>query len=459
MNFDKIKARIADKRILILGFGKEGQASYRFIRKLYPDILLSIADKRIDLFENFDELKTDLNLNVISGENYLEKANEFEVIIKSPGISLLKCEQKIDAKKITSQTDLFLTQFANQTIGITGTKGKSTTTSLIYHVLKAQSENVLLVGNIGLPPFDFIDIINEQTIIVFELSSHQLEYLTKAPHVSILLNIYQEHLDHYNSYKDYQLSKYNITLKQNDSDVFIYPANDKLINALLDEFPINRNKKTFALSIEVPVNGICISENFLLRSSENGECLLYNVNSPRKLRGKHNLLNIEAAYLACEDYVLSDFFFEKIAEFEGLPHRLQFVGEYNGILYYNDSIATIPEATIQAIETLKNVDSLILGGFDRGVDYSILADYLQINPVRIIFFIGIAGIRIFDCLKSKGVKNPNWKVVVGLDEAVALSKKQTLKGGICLLSPAASSYDSFKNFEHRGQCFIDLIKK
>ncbi|MDR2511513.1 MAG: hypothetical protein LBC89_03490, partial [Bacteroidales bacterium] len=239
--------------MLILGFGREGKSVYKYFRKQNTDNHITIADINPNIIED-ECLIGDKNIDFILGNDYLDKifntqSFENELIIKSPGIALknylenslphkIASSTKTDLPfhfqfKITSSTDIFLQKYAQQIIGITGTKGKSTTTSLIYHITKKQTDNVLLVGNIGKPALDYVEQINAETIIVFELSSHQLEFLQKAPHISILLNIFEEHLDHYNSYHDYQKAKWNIAAKQGKDDFFIVNEDDELLRAWL----------------------------------------------------------------------------------------------------------------------------------------------------------------------------------------------------------------------------------
>ena len=458
MKLDKIISILEGKKLLILGFGKEGFATYLFLRKIFPEVKLTIADRNENLLSSYSELKEDGLLDFKLGNNYLNEIDDFEIIIKAPGVSFSANKIIIDSNKITSQTDLFLSQFASQVIGVTGTKGKSTTCSLLFHVLKERFQDVILVGNIGLPPFNFIDNITENTLIVFELSSHQLEFIKSSPHISILLNIFQEHLDHYNSYNDYQIAKFNIASKQIKDDVFIYSSDNEAINYLMLNNKLNSNLYQFSSESENIVNGIYVNNNKLYRKSPSLIEYFYNSNTKIPLKGKHNLLNISAALIACEILgVESEFFFNSLSYFQGLPHRIQHVGTFDGIIYYNDSIATIPEATIQAVDALEIVDTLIIGGFDRGIDYSLLSDFLMKNNINNVFFMGEAGKRIYNSLI--GIENRNFKIVSDIDEAVILAKRFTQKEKICLLSPAASSYDNFKNFEHRGDYFIQLVSK
>ncbi len=438
-------------KTLILGFGREGKSTYKHLRKSEPTSLLTIADKNPNVAA--DEIfNGDTNLNFKLGDDYLQNLDEYDCIIKSPGISLKDFPDLMNDKRITSQTDLFLREFSKQIIGITGTKGKSTTSSLIYHILKKQSDNVILVGNIGVPPFDLYDKINENTKIVCELSSHQLQHIQVSPHIAVLLNIYPEHLDHYNSYEAYQQSKWNITRCQNNEDFLVFNADHELLNELWKHAEIIR--KTYAFSMSTPQKQGCyIRENWIYFNEKK----YYDCSTSRHLKGEHNLLNIMAAINVCKICNVDDELIRAgIADFKGLPHRLECVGTFQGILFYNDSISTIPEATIAAIRSLENVQTLILGGFDRGIDYSKLVDFLIQKPIKNIIFIGEAGKRI----KRQIMEDPhlesgsmNFYDAENYDDVVDLAFKVTEKNQICLLSPAAASYDMFKNFEYRGECY------
>ncbi|MCL2415062.1 MAG: UDP-N-acetylmuramoyl-L-alanine--D-glutamate ligase [Bacteroidales bacterium] len=446
-------------KILILGFGREGKSTYKHLRKSNPTRLLTIADQNLDIAD--DEIfANDQNAAFKLGDDYMQNLDEFDVIIKSPGVSLKDFPELLNDERITSQTDLFLQEFGRQMIGITGTKGKSTTTALVYHILKKQSDNVILVGNIGIPPFDLYEKIDEDTKIVAELSSHQLQCAAASPHISVLLNIYQDHLDHYSSYEEYQQCKWNLTRFQNEDDYFIFDADHELLSELWNYAELTRKVYTFSAS-KPQKQGCYLAGNWIYFNGEK----FYDCTEPRYLKGSHNLLNIMAAINVCKICNVDDETIRSgIADFKGLPHRLECVGTYREITFYNDSISTIPEAAIAALKSLENVQTLILGGFDRGIDYLPLVDFLMENPIKNIIFIGEAGKRISNLWVSKILENPqlqndqiNFFDAKNYEEVVDLAFKVTDKNHTCLLSPAASSYDMFKNFEHRGDYFKEKI--
>ncbi len=430
----KLAKLIENKKVLILGFGREGRATYETIRNFFPKMPLCIADQNEDL-QNDENLKKDLALSFTLGEKYLDNLSDFDLIIKTPGISLKDTEFYNDAR-ITSQTDLFLQCYADQVIGITGTKGKSTTSSLIYHILQKYTTDVVFVGNIGIPVFQALSRIGDKTLIVCELSSHQLQYIRKSPHVSVLLNVFQEHLDHYRSYEDYQQAKFNIAACQNQNDFIIYNSDNEILNSFI-------SSKTLG-STKIEINS--------------AKAKMYDIPNRKQLLGEHNLLNMMAAAEACKIVgVPENMILEGLSDFKSLPHRLEYVGNYKGIDFYNDSISTIPEASIAALQAIPNVDTLILGGYDRGIDYSILVQYLEMHPVSNLILVGAAGKRIEELIQKSNLKIRIFSTN-DYHEVVRLAFEHTQTGKSCVLSPAAASYDMFKNFEERGAVFSDLIK-
>lgn len=434
--FDLILNRLRGKRILILGFGREGKSTLTFVKKHLPEAVVAVADKNeMEGVKHF-------------GASYLEAMYDYDIVIKTPGISLKDFDTK--GVEITSQTDLFFNQFRKQTIGISGTKGKSTTTSLIYHLLKSSGRDAILTGNIGIPCFDVMEDIKPESIVVYELSAHQLEYVHQSPHVGVLLNIFEEHLDHFGTFERYKSAKLNL-LRFMDKDDFAIIHDSLSLDArcvIASEATPSRVFSQFDISNLVDSTAL-------------------------SLKGDHNLLNIKAALLACDAYGVD--YHELIPylyTFKPLEHRLEPVGTFGGVSFVNDSISTIPQATIQACKALGRVDFLLLGGFDRGIDYQPLADFLRENPVPHLLFTGKAGERMMRLMagfgEGAGIEIPDGIVppLQGLvlthystmEEAFAYIAAHAQKGDVVLLSPAASSYDQYKNFEERGRKFKALAE-
>lgn len=449
---EKIIELTKQKKVLILGFGREGQSTYRYLRSIFPTKELTIADLNPSIVKKSQQLGLDNHVDLQLGKNYLEGINDFDIVFKTPGISLKNYQ--VDTAKLTSQSDIMLSVYAGQIIGITGTKGKSTTASLLYNIFKAQGDDVVLTGNIGIPAFDAIGQISHDTKIVYELSSHQLEYVKHSPHIAILLNFFQEHLDHYNSYKLYQEAKMKIAAWQGENDYFIFNSDDPIIKAYLggiiaQNIPFSR-QKTLG-------NGCFYEDNFLIYKDIERK-IEEKIRLKPAIKGQHNLGNILAACSAAMLTNTSPKVIQQTVEyFQGLEHRLEYIGQYQGIYYYNDSIATIPEATMAALQALKDIDTIILGGYDRGVDYSTLADFIVKASVKNCIFLGRAGERMRTEIDAK-TKTKKLVIAKDLAEAIIFAKQLTHKGKGCLLSPAAASYDMFRDFIERGKKFKSLVK-
>lgn len=447
---EKLLEFLENKKIVILGFGMEGESTYRFLRKHFPEKNLFIADKNAELLNKHIELIEDPYLEVSLGENYLSGIEEYELIIKAPGISLKDQDISKYENKITSQLELFLEYINIFSIGITGTKGKSTTSSLMYKVLIDQGKEAYLLGNIGEPIFNDIEQFTENSIAVIELSSHALEYVKRGTNIGFILDIYEEHLDHYKSLEKYIEAKFNLAKYQTSKDFLIYNYD----NEFMKEYGFNYKEEDYAISLkEIPKtkNRVFLQDNFIYYNSTK----IMNINENMNLKGMHNINNIMFILAACNILKLDfNMAIKSIKNFEPLEHRMEFVATVEGVDYYNDSIATIPESTINAINSIKNINTLIVGGKDRGVDLSELIRFLKASNIDNIICLPKTGEFI-----SAGLQNSNKNVVFTneLEEAVKIAKKVTSKGGVCLLSPAASSYGYFKNFEERGRLFKQYV--
>lgn len=445
---DVLAAYLDNQRVLILGFGREGRSTYKLIKQYFPDAKPAIADRnpKIDL-RGFDEITND---QLFIGDDYLKAVADADVVFKSPGVELPFNGADLNKVNIVSQTLLFLEKYHRQVIGITGTKGKSTTASLIFHLLKTARLDTLLVGNIGVPPFDAAGIINKDTIVVFELSAHQLEFVRHSPHIAILLNIFQEHLDHFGSFERYADAKFNIAKHQATSDHLIYDAS-QIQMANFGEFQLFPAKK-----IQVDLSSGSYDQQKMLLPIPRADRAVFVGNA--QLKGRHNLKNIMAAASACYvSGVAVEDIEEGLSSFLPLEHRLEFAGEAHGITFINDSISTIPEAAIEAVKTFPQTATLILGGHDRKIDYTALVDFLAASAVSTFIFTGAAGRRMMEMLGKKKPVGKRCIFVDDWDEMAGIIKRFTPKGAVCLLSPAASSYDRFTNFEARGKVFKEIV--
>ncbi len=423
------------ENILILGFGREWKTSYNFVRKHFPYKKLTILDEN-QIWEINDE-KTDIVIEKIT----IERLKQFDLIIKTPGISFKW--MSIEWLNITSQLELLLEVGRPNVIAITGTKGKSTTTTLLYQVIKNQKENTFLLWNIWVPIFEQIENFDDDSTLVIECSSHQLQYIKISPHIAILLNLYPEHLDHYNNLQEYYESKLNIFKYQAEWDFAIFDEQ------IIKTTSFNEVELCASQKIEIWKN-IFVQWDFVILNWKE----IYNVNEKRNLLWEHNLRNIMNIFVVCNILWLD---FEKakkvISEFQPLEHRMELVWTFDWVTYYNDSIATIPASTINSLKSIPNVNTLILWGMDRWIDYSELINFLNDSKVENIICLPKTGHDILPSITKETYKVEN------LEQAVEIAKKVTKKWTACLLSPAASSYTFFKNFEERGKRFKELIKK
>ena len=426
--------------IAILGFGKEGMSTYNFIRRYDESIKLTIVDgKEIDVsnlstsYKKYNGVDTDLE--------------EFDLIIKSPGIPIIGFRKEI-VSKMYSQMELLLEFYRKNVIGVTGTKGKSTTVSLLYNVFKDQTDKVCLVGNIGVPVLDKIEEFND-SIIIAEMSSHQLETVDFSPHIGVILNLYSDHLDHAGTVENYHNSKMNIVRYQDNDDYAIYDADNYYLSKQ-DFNKIKSNKLTVSTNkgtIYLDDDKIYLNDQFLLNKND----------IKTNLIGEHNLKNIMFVILISQLYKLDlNKVLESIKKFKPLSHRMEYVGKYNDINFYDDAIATIPDATINAVKALKNVDTLIFGGMDRHIDYNLLIEYLNTGVVRNLICMPTTGYMVADRLTNKDI---NIYKIESLEEAVKLAKEVTKKEKICLMSPAAASYEYYKNFEEKGNAYQEFVKE
>lgn len=395
----KITDLLSDKKILIWGYGREGKSTDDFL-KTY------CSTASIEIFEGKRE---DIN------------DDAYDYIIKSPGIRMDE-----DNPKFISQTELFLLEFRDKVIGITGTKGKSTTSSMLAHVLSdcLPDKNVILLGNIGLPCLDYYGQIDNNTIIVFEMSCHQLAHVDVSPHIAVFLNLYEEHLDYYDTLKRYFAAKANIAKYQTEDDFFYVGSNVPAINTKAN-VKVMDNLKSDSFDL------------FIL--------------------GDHNQYNAQYVYtIATENFGISDDAIRNsLKTFKGLPHRLQYVTTIDGIDYYDDSISTIPNATIQALSSIENSETVLIGGMDRGIDYTALIDFIKLHPEYNYICAYESGKRIYDQVAEYDYTY----YIDDLQKSVALAKKITKKGKAIVLSPASASYGYFKNFEHRGEMFCQYLKE
>ena len=429
------------RSLLLVGFAREGQASLRYFSKYSPTTDVYVCDEQ-KILADLSGVK-----NHFEGPEYLERAakRDYDLILRSPGIPPEKVQAFFPNTKVITATGFFLENAPGTLIAVTGTKGKSTTTSLIAHIFAADRNDVRLVGNIGKPALDFLVDADAETVFVCELSSFQLEDSTRSPQTAVLLPIVPEHLDHHGSFEKYCKAKATIFLFQKPSDFLVVdPRNVALSHRASHGTVVDVHKR-------------CRWEGTTLLVD--GESMGFSSHQ-LQLFGKGACDNVCYAVVTALLHNISlNKILKALETFEPLPHRLEIVATKKNVTYINDSLCTVPEAMINALESFpERVSVLIAGGHDRGVPYEILGAALaRANLTLLLLFHG-AGERIAAVATLAGVSCPVL-FVESMQQAVTLAQQYAPSGTTVLLSPAASSFGIFKDYADRGDQFRKAVEQ
>lgn len=453
---DKIAQAFQGKRVAVLGLGMEGVSNLAFLHKNGAAVSVLERKQREEVDQTLLAGAQRFDATFVFGRNYLENLTQYDIIVRSPGVrrntpELLEAEKQ--GVVITSQTKLFFDFCPAPIIGITGTKGKGTTSSLIYEMLKASGKDVYLGGNIGVPPLTFLDKLQSSSWVVLELSSFQLQDLHKSPHIAVMLMVTSEHMDHHASLEEYIDAKRNILRFQTADDFAVlnrdYPATN--------ESDVFTDGKVFYVSRERETDNACFSYGNKVIIRKNGNDTEIINTADIILPGKHNLENICAAVMAAN---LAGIGVKHIADvlktFKGLEHRLELVREIDGVRYYDDSFSTTPETAIAAIEAFEAPKILILGGSSKGSDFTNLGKTLrETESIKAIIGIG----EEWEVIKEQlGERNQESGMLLiegaqDMKTVVQAAAKIAKKGDVVLLSPACASFGMFKNYKDRGEQF------
>ena len=464
MNFVNTKLEnfnnsIKNKKVAIIGLGVSNEPLIDYLHNLKARI--TVFDKRKEDKIDKNILKKIEKYNILKqfGENYLSNLKDFDIIFKSPSCrpDIPEIEQEVKkGAKLTSEIELVLELAPCKIIAVTGSDGKTTTTSLIYEILKNKYK-CYLGGNIGIPLFTKISEMKPEDIIVLELSSFQLMTIKTSPNIAVITNVTPNHLDIHKTYNEYIEAKANIFKNQKEEDTLVLNYDNEITRNFSKIAP---GKVIYFSSKEKIENGI-IYDDGIIKSCEDGLRRHILKLKDTNLRGTHNAENICAAIAATKGLVEIEDQVKAIKNFKGVPHRLEFVRELNGNKWYNDSIATSPTRTIAGLNSFDEEIVLIAGGYDKHLDYEPIAEPI-LNKVKTLILTGQTAEKIFGAVKQKKEeqnKSIDMYKVNNLEEAVQKAKEQAKPNQIILFSPASASFDSFKNFEERGEKFKELVRK
>ncbi len=433
----------AGKRVLILGAGREGQGAAMYFRTAYPDIEVTIADEQKVRFAL-------PGVTELYGKKYPETLEEWDLVVVSPGIPPTT-PLLATARLMTNATAIFLRECLGTVIMVTGSKGKSTTSSLIYDMLIAGGKQAHFVGNIGISSVEMLAQHNTvEDVYVVETSSYQARLLDRGPGIAVLTELFPEHIDYHGSIEEYYRDKLRVTTMQSALQLVIYNAASTELCARVDQ----------SAARPLPVPAANVHEG---ASSRDG-LLFFDAEeiAPRsdcKLLGEHNTKNILLAITAAKQLrVENEAIAQALKTFKPLPHRLELIGTYKGVTFVNDSLATTPEATLAALRSIDAVQTIFLGGLDRGYDFTELIAELKRREIKNIILFPDSG---------KTIREQWGEVAYGtqffetesMREAVEFAYANTPSDGVALLSCAAPSYSIFKNYEDRGDQFRAAVEE
>lgn len=439
-----------NKSVAILGLSVEGIDSVKFFHRQHANIWCCDRRTREELGDTYRALERYAS-GFQLGEGYLNNLDRFDYIVRTPGMSLRLPE--LQGKEVTSSTKLFFAICRAPIIGVTGTKGKGTTSTLIAKMLETSGKNVWLGGNVGTPLLSRVADIKESDIVVLELSSFQLEDIRASPHIAVVLKTTVEHLanqdvlasNYHVNREAYVEAKKSIVRYQTNEDYAILNADDPTSRSFADE--TKARVLFFSRTDQTTAAHIANSTVFV------GEQKIASL-SEIKLRGEHNLDNVAAAALAAYTAGASFEAIRKAAiSFEGLEHRLETVRTVRGVTYVNDSFSTVPETAIAALASFTEPIILIAGGSEKGSDFSELGKVIAERNVKVLIAIGKMKDRIVDAAKNAGYKGEIFTGLSSMHDIVRRASENAKAGDVVLLSPAAASFDMFKNYKERGREF------
>ena len=446
------------KKVAIIGLGVSNLPLLKYMNNQNAKITIFDEKEKEDIPRKLLEKLDKYGAYAFFGKNCLENLKNYDIIFRSPSCLPTREALVLEEQRgaiITTEIEMLMKLAPCQIIGVTGSDGKTTTTSLIYSILKRQGYNTYLGGNIGKPLFTKLEEIKPEDKLVLELSSFQLMGMTVSPNISVITNITPNHLNIHKDYNEYIEAKKTIFKYQNENDYLVL-NHDNEITRNCGKEAISR--VIYFSSREKLDNGFIVDNKIIKRCNDGIRKHILDTKDIL-LRGNHNFENICAALAATENLVEEEIAVEAVKEFRAVEHRLEFIREIDGVKWYNDSVSSSPTRTIAGLNSFDEDIVLIAGGYDKNLDYTPLAKPI-LEKVKTLILIGATSSKIFDAVKDeeeKEKKDISIYMCENLQETVNLAKRYSKKGEVVLFSPASASFDMFKNFAERGNKFKDLV--
>ncbi len=455
MNIEQYKQFIKDKRVSVIGIGVSNIPLIHFLTQ--NGAIVSAHDKKSaeDLGEIYNEL-SGLGVNLVLGQDYLSQIPEkTQIIFKTPGLradALELVKAKENGVEITSEMELFFELCPGKIIAVTGSDGKTTTTTLIGEMLKAQGYNCYIGGNIGKPLIGDVEKMTKDDMIVLELSSFQLHTMRHSAEIAVITNVTPNHLDWHTDFNEYIETKKNI-FKNCENCRVVLNFDNEITKNMSAEI---QNYSYFSRKTELE-EGMFLKNNKIVMRDSEGISEILDINDI-KIPGLHNVENYMAAICATMEYVSVDTIRKVAKEFGGVVHRIEFVRELDGVKYYNDSIASSPARTTAGLLSFKQKVILIAGGYDKKIPFDDFGKTIN-ERVKTLILVGVTSEKIEVAVKNAdNYNNLEIKKMKSFEDAVKAAKDSAKEGDIVLLSPACASFDLFKNFEERGNTFKNIVE-
>ena len=457
---DEFNKYLNNRKVAIIGLGVSNTPliDYMYSKKAEVTVF-DERDKQSISEEVLDKINK-YNFKLFTGKDCLTNLKNFDIIFRSPSCLPTRKELKTEANRgaiVTTEIEMLMKMCPCKIIGITGSDGKTTTTSLIYAILKKAGYTAYLGGNIGTPLFTKISEMKENDIVVLELSSFQLMGMDVSPNIGVITNITPNHLNIHKDYQEYIDSKKNIFKYQKENDIIVLNYDNEITRNCSKDA---NSKVVYFSSKEKLENGFIVDDKIIKEVEDGIRKHIIDTNEII-LRGNHNYENVATALAATKSLVDIDTAVEAIKEFKPVEHRIEFIREINGVKWYNDSVSSSPTRTIAGLKSFDEEIILIAGGYDKNLDYTPIAKPI-LEKVKKLILLGQTSEKIFDAVKEESEKQ-NKKVDIyfceSLEETVDLANKKAKPGQVVLFSPASASFDMFKNFADRGNKFKNIVNK